>query len=125
MARFSEAKVKHRWPISRVDTNRAFEIATQLMTVVDMDVAGLNRDCAVEVATPDPEGFITKHFFPHFWVIWRKSGETVAYVEFVEPTRSILQLAVRDPKYNLREPLRIANLAELLGRTNFPPSHRH
>ena len=121
LARFYEAKAQYSWPLSRMDTNKAFQVATQLMTAVSMDVAGLNRDCAVEITEPEREGFLRKHFFPHYWVNWRKSGKAVAYIEFIEPTKSILQLDVCDPTYVLRAPLRIPNLAVLLAQTNTSP----
>jgi hypothetical protein len=116
--RFYEEKAKYSWPLSRLDTNKAFQMATQLMTAVSFDVGGLSRDCTLEITLPETQGFIKRHFFPQYWVIWRKSGETVAYIEFVEPTKTILQLDVRDAKYNRRELLRIPNLGILLDETN-------
>ena len=74
-ARFYEAKARYSWPMDRVDTNNALQIATQLMTVAGVDVARLNRECVVQIDLPDPEGFIRKHFFPDYWVAWWRPGE--------------------------------------------------
>ena len=116
--RFNADKARYEWPISRMDTNRAFQIATQLMATVSIDVAGLNRDCLVQVSFAEPRRGGTNHFFPNYTVIWRKPGQMVAFVEFVEPTKSVRQIHVTDPTYILREPIKIANLAVLLNQTN-------
>ena len=50
--------------------------------------------------------------------------EPVAYIEFIEPTRCIRQLDVRDPKYNLNRAIRIPDLATLLSQTNAPKEYR-
>ena len=115
-------RAKYKWSLSQMDTNRAFQIATQLMSAVDFDVERLNRDCAVEITSSNREGgSAEQHFFPDYWVIWRKSEKTVAFIQFLEPTKSIHQLHVYDPTYILREPIRITNLSSLLGQTNAPP----
>jgi hypothetical protein len=120
-ANFDNAKATYKWSADRMDTNRVFKIATDLMAAVGMDVAGLNRDFRIEIVQPEKEGFIKKHFFPHFWVNWRnKTGQAVAYIEFIEPAKYILQLRVEDANYILRDTIAIPNLAELLDRTNAP-----
>lgn len=118
---FYQAKEEYTWPISRFDTNQAFQMATQIMTAVELDVSALNQDCTVEIHVPKMEGFGGTHFIPDYWVTWRNKGKTVAFVEFVEPIRSIRQFIVKDPKYFLGGPIRIPNLAELLDQTNGPP----
>ncbi len=120
IARFYEAKAKYSWPMDRMDKNGAFQIATQLMAAVNIDVARLNREFPIEITTPETEGFIRKHFFPHYWVNWLKGEHAVAFIEFVVPTRSILQLRVEDTDYILRDPIAITNLAALLDQTNAP-----
>jgi len=79
-----------------------------------MDVDALNRDCVSEVSVVWPEGEDGKRFIPDYWVDWKKSGETVALVEFLEPTMSIGELYVDDPKYDLRPAVEVPHLRELL-----------
>jgi len=115
-----QVKAAYTWPISRLDTNKAFQVATQILRAIRMDAAALNRDCRREIYAPKPEALGGTHFFPDYWVTWRKAGELVAFIEFVEPTRCIRQLVVKDPKYVLRERIRVPNLARLLNQTNVP-----
>lgn len=117
---FEPVKKAYTWPISRLDTNRAFQVATQILTAVGMDVTALTRDCTIEISAPKPEASGGTHFIPDYWVNWKKDGKLVAFIEFVEPTRSIRQLKVADPKYILRERIKIPNLAQLLSQTNAP-----
>jgi hypothetical protein len=112
---------EHRWPIGRMDTNRAFQAATQIMSAVGMDVAALNRDCRVEIHVALPEGPRGKYFIPDYVVHWKKPGSLGAHVEYFEPTKSIHQLHVWDAKYILRKPMQVPNLAELLDQTNASP----
>ncbi len=106
------------WPVSRLDTNAAFHAATQIMTAARMDVRALNRDFTIDVHATMSEGPYGARFVPDYWVAWLKEGKSVALIEFFEPTRSIRQLVVFDPKYILREPIRVPNLAKLLSQTN-------
>jgi hypothetical protein len=108
----------HHWPISRLDTNRAFQVATQIMLAVGMDVSAMNRDCNIDIYVPMPEGARGKHFIPDYWVHWKKPGSLGAHVEYFEPTKTIHQLHVWDPKYILRKAAWTSNLAELLCQTN-------
>ena len=124
VSNFYAAKEKYTWPVSRIDTNLAFQIATQMLAAVKMNVAALNQNCVVEVTTAKLEETHDHLFVPDYWVTWRKSGEVKAFVEFVEPTRTIRQLDVSDPQYILREPIRVPNLAQLLNQTNsMPPTN--
>jgi hypothetical protein len=115
---FERVKAAYHWPISRLDTNAAFQVATQILSAVRMDVTALNRDCTLEVYAPRAEPVGGTHFIPDYWVTWRKAGELVAFIEFVQPTRSIRQFLVKDPKYILTERIRVRNLAVLLNQTN-------
>ena len=117
---FNRAKEEFNWPIDRMNTNKAFQIATQIMESAGMDVLSLNRDCSIEIVVSRPERAGGTHFVPNYWVTWRKPGKVMANIEFIEPTRSVRQLRVWDNKYILRAPVVFTNLAELLDQTNQP-----
>jgi hypothetical protein len=114
---------KYQWPISRLDTNAPYPLATQWLAAVRMDVAGLNRDCDMHVSVSpywnDVElGEIPKDkFTPMYCVWWSPKGTRGttggALVEVFLPTKTLLQLKVRDPKYILRPSLVFTNLAAL------------
>jgi hypothetical protein len=93
-----------------------------------MDVEALNRDCSV-VVQPDsdyvhpPQG----KFVPVYYVYWRKrnteagrGADVPAGLRVFTPDKALLQLRVEDPKYILRPPLVVTNLAFLLAQTNAP-----
>jgi hypothetical protein len=116
-------------PISRIDTNSAYQMATQWLSAVRMDVAGLNRDCRLSVTVDDayihaPAG----KFVPIYWVSWiPKNGEGVcaAGIRLFTPTKTLLDLRVDDPQYILREPLVFTNMGALFPgvapiHTNYP-----
>lgn len=120
-------RIKYKWPLSRMDTNTPYQLATQWLAAVSMDVNGLNRDCEVHVV-PDrywnnPK-FNAKTFVPIYEVYWlsRQNKAThfgdVASVRLFLPTKTLMSLRVEDPKYILRPPIVFTNLAELLSDTN-------
>lgn len=128
-----------RWPISRMDTTVPFQLATQWLAKLSMDVKSLNLDCKVHVAVSPfwnelrslgekPHG---ADFIPIYTVWWesvqnREQGSgSVAFVELFLPEKRLLQLIVSDEKYILRSPLNFTNLAKLFPgtamiRTNRP-----
>jgi len=130
---------QYTWPISRLNTNEAYKLATQWLAAVSMDVAAMNRDCDVTVEldslgfTPSPGKFV-----PIYYVSWMRKGykkgddvaslvsNDVATVEVFTPTKTLLQLRVEKPQYILRKPLIFTNLDSLLpgtGRVDIlPPS---
>jgi len=122
---YSNLRAHCLWPMSRMDTNAAYQIATQLLAAASMDVNALNRDCKVQIQAFTPEGRAGKHFVPVYWVYWvapsQEGRGITASIEFVLPTRTILQMHVKDSKYILRKPLEIANLDFLLSPTNSAP----
>ncbi|MGP8200375.1 MAG: hypothetical protein ACLQU4_12840 [Limisphaerales bacterium] len=120
---------KYRWPVSRIDTNTAYQLATQWLAAVHMDVAALNADCRLDVTVDNayvqaPPG----KFVPIYWISWiPRNGESpcAADVRLFTPTKALLQLRVEDPKYILRTPLVFTNLAALFPgiapiHTNYP-----
>lgn len=118
---------QYRWPKSQMDTNSAYQLATQWLSAAHMDVAGLNRDCRLHVephrfANQDLKG--TGKFVPIYEVYWlsaqnRSDGYgDVASVTLLAPTKTLMSLRVEDPKYILRPPIVFTNLAGLLAQTN-------
>jgi hypothetical protein len=128
--RFQES---YTWPISRINTNQAYQLATQWLAAIAMDVKAMNRDCHVtvhpdEIYVHPPRG----KFVPIYYVTWERRGyeisndpasanrKDVASIRLFTPTKTLLQLRVEDPKYVLRPALIITNLDSLLpgtGRT--------
>ncbi len=117
----------YTWPISRMNTNEAYHLATQWLAAVHMDVKGMERDCRVTVKPDDvyvhpPRG----KFVPVYDISWVRKGyvpngdvlnaisNDVASVMLFTPTKALLQLDVRDAKYILRKPLVFSNLDSLL-----------
>ena len=111
-------QASHTWPISRMETNHAYELATQWLTAASMDVEALNRDCSVTVELD--KAYVhppTGKFVPVYNVCWLKWGDQaagVASVRLFTPSKILLQLRVEDPKYILRPAIMFTNLAELL-----------
>jgi len=116
---------QYRWPSDRLDTNAPYNLATQCLAAISMDVAGLNRDCVMQTV-PAPHWnrfrwntpFTNATFTPIYYVYWvpREStdGFAAAAVELFAPDQILLSLTVEDPEYILRRPLHFTNLDELL-----------
>ena len=103
-------EIEYCWPSSRMDTNAAYQMATQWMARASMDIQALNRDCDVHVGADSANGYtIDSHFVPIYTVYWSsKSGEhngSLASVIFLAPTRKIILFRVEDSKYILRKPV--------------------
>jgi hypothetical protein len=128
-AGYAKLKAQYLWPMSRLNTNAAFQLATQILVAASMDVEALQRDCTVRIRALTPEGPDGKHFVPVYSVTWvskRAEGEDIgmgsgASIELLEPTREIRQLHVLSPEYILRKPLEIQSLESLLSQTNAAP----
>ena len=72
----------------------------------------------MEITVSKPEEWRGRYFVPDYFVSWKKSGKSVAFVEFLDPTESVRQLYVKDAKYLLGKRVRVPNLAGLLTQTN-------
>lgn len=130
---------QYKWPLSRINTNTPYQLATQWLAAVHMDVAGLNRDCEVHVV-PDRNwnnpAFHERTFVPIYEVYWlsplnkKKGYGDAASVKLLLPTKTLISLRVEDPQYILRPPIVFTNLYDLLSDTNrsipfhFPMPHR-
>ena len=119
---YVELKSQYLWPTTRMNTNTAYQVATQFLVAASMDVRGLERDCHASIRAFTPEGKTGQHFVPVYWVSWTKEGRVgaVAEVELFLPTKTIRQMHVNEAKYILRRPLVITNLDFLLSQTNAP-----
>ena len=110
---YGELRKQYLWPVNRMDTNMAYNIATQWLSMVSMDVKALTRDCNVHIEAYAPEGKNGQHFVPIYWVYWVKPEQegrrNSASVELFEPTKTILQLRVEDSEYILRKSLQVTN----------------
>jgi hypothetical protein len=120
---------KYKWPLSKLDTNTPYSLATQWLAAVHMDVAALNRECDVHVSVSpywnDVQlGQLPKDKFTPLYVVWwatrdrtRKPGTGGTEVELFLPTKELIQLTVSEPKYILRPPLVFTNLSALFPGT--------
>jgi hypothetical protein len=110
----------YTWPNSLIDTNQAYQLATQWMSAASMDIKALNRDCQITVETEDTYIHVPPGKFVPVYDIYWKSRDNVfggASVRLFTPTKTLLQLRVEDPKYILRKPLVFTNLAALFPGT--------
>lgn len=113
-----DLKAKYLWPIERRNTNAAYQLATQWLAAIQMDVQGIERDSQVHIWSWTPDGVDDKHFVPLYWVVWKKADGPVASVELLEPTHLMGQVNVDHSEYILRRPVVVTNLDSLLSQTN-------
>lgn len=118
-----EARTNYVLPISRFDSNRAFQVAVELMQKAGMDAERLNRDCRVRIGFPEQKGLFSHSFSPIYMVGWSPKtnafmpGDGGGGIEFIEPLRKVRALH-GDLKFNLRKPLETVNLVRLLTPEN-------
>jgi len=113
---------EYRWPKPRMDTNGAYQMATQWLAAARIDVAALNRDCRLQI---EPELFANQSvgngkFVPIYFVYWQSARNraegygNVASVKLFAPTKTLMSLRVEESKYIARSPLAFTNLSALL-----------
>jgi len=105
---FQALETRYHWPISSNDTNAAYQLATQWLNAVSIDVSALTRDCRVSIRSWMPRGPTSKEFVPLYWVSWGRDHEPVALVEFLLPEKKILQLRVEKSEYIHREQIKVS-----------------
>lgn len=117
-----QARSKYLWPMNEINTNAAYQMATQFLKAASMDVEALNTNCNLFVNSYIPEGKNGKYFVPIYWVVWSEKDKDHggASVELCLPTKALLQMHVNKSEYILRQPLQITNLDFLLSQTNAP-----
>ncbi len=118
---WSEDEKKFSWPATRFNATNAFREGVEILKKADVDVNGLERDCTRTVEAVWPDGEKADHFFPDYWIRWRKNTKTVAVLEFIEPTHAIQGLHIDESKYSLTKPVEIPNLKALLMDGGTPP----
>jgi len=111
---------EYSWPISRLDTNVAYQLATQWLAAASIDVAALNKDCDLHIQPFAIRKQGTNEcFLPVYWIFWTKGVEghgSTASIELFEPTKTLLQLRVEDSKYIHRSSLLTTNLMSASGQ---------
>ena len=112
------------YPIGLLDTKTPYQLATQWLASLSIDVKGLNHDSKPRVElSPFWNGLSKlgqkpkKSFVPIYFVWWKPKSEDGAYVELFLPKKMLIQLSVEDPKYILRKELVFTNLAALFPGT--------
>lgn len=122
------------FPENQVDNQAAYQLATQWLASLSVDVKALNRDCQLTVASSPVLNYvgsgkepIRRMFAPTYDVMWKSSNGPAAGVQLYLPDKLLIQLNIEDPKYNLRPPIIFTNLAALfpgtaLIHTNYPVS---
>jgi hypothetical protein len=124
---------QHSWSKTNADSQVAYQLATQWLAAVSMDVQGLNRDLRL-VVKPDSISHRPERgtFLPVYRVSsckkWKSTPgfnysnkpewEPVASVRVFVPTKTLMELRVEDSKYILRAPVVFTNLDFLLSQTN-------
>lgn len=139
-------KGEYSWPISRLDTNKALGIATEIMTAAGMNAEALNHDCDADIRASMTEGAHGSHFLPFYYVDWtvRDTNSAsyrlpesdvpgswerpllptvdgkmvVAHLTFLDPTRLIGSFHIYDPKYLMRRSSENLDLVKLLAPEN-------
>jgi hypothetical protein len=109
---FAELKKKYRIPLAEINTNAAFNLATQWLSAASFDVPALLRDWPVKVHT-SVQG---DHFVPFYVVEFGNAGE----VHLIEPERALLDLRVSKPGYKKRDKLTVPNRDWLMQQTDDP-----
>lgn len=119
-------------PENQVDNQGAYQLATQWLSSLSVDVKALNRDCRLTVSSSPVLNYvgngkdpIRRMFAPTYDIAWSSSNGPAAYVQLYLPDKLLIQLSIDDPKYNLRPPLVFTNMAALFPgvasiRTNYP-----
>ncbi len=81
----------------------AVTLARRWLTAAKMDTKRLDKECKVEVKYWQ----LGNAFVPLYWVRWYRDGALVAYVELFEPGAELRAIRVEDPRYNLRQAIRV------------------
>jgi hypothetical protein len=119
-------KERYVLPWSELNTNAARRLAAEWLAAAQVDLKALERDSTLEVRALS-QG---QTFVPVYTVLWKQPNaqlnqsshgdelETTAAVQLVLPERRLLLMHVSDPRYILREPLRVPNREQLLQSTD-------
>ena len=113
----------YQWPLSRLDTNAPYQLATQWLAEASMDVKALDADCT-RMVCPEMiyERGTNTAFVPIYTVGWTKKDRerevNTATVRLFLPKKVFIEMRVEDPKYMLGPPSVFTNIATWLAQTN-------
>ena len=121
-------------PESQMNSHAAYQLATQWLSSLSVDVNGLNRDCQLTIASPpvfncvgNGKEPIRRMFAPVYDIGWKSTNvlEPDATVQLYLPDKMLIQMSIDDSKHDLRPPLIFTNLAALFPghakiTTNYP-----
>lgn len=124
---------------SLLDTNSAYQLATQFLAKISVDVPKLERKYSPIIFQPSEkrqfgEGDSNNVIIPLFLIGWesqrqlsmnrlqRPGGLDPVFVEILGTTKELLSLHIRDTNFFLQPPLILTNAGELLGPLP-PPRH--
>jgi hypothetical protein len=119
-------------PENQLDNKGAYQLATQWLASLSVDIAALNRECELSVASSPVLNYvgsgkkpIRRMFAPTYDVTWKSSTGPAASVRLYLPDKLLIQLSIDDAKYNLQAPIIFSNLPSLFPgvsgvTTNYP-----
>ncbi len=113
-------RTRHAVPRSRMNPTGAYNLATQWLAAVSVDLKRLEADYPHRITVPWDLG---DYCVPLFTVEWSKpiegSGrrDVAAMVEVLEPERSLEQLVIERPEYMARGPIVVPDRGKLLQAT--------
>jgi len=118
---------EYNWPISRLDTNGAINIAHEFLALFRADLPSLDRDCRISVIATRPDiGRRDEHFTPFYYIQWVEKTNIdhpdagIAGVRFFLPSKTLFMIYISDPKYNLRDAVTFTELDEWIKKNSKP-----
>ncbi|HEY3853553.1 MAG TPA: hypothetical protein VGO67_04075 [Verrucomicrobiae bacterium] len=126
-----EVERYHEWAgtPSLINSNEAYQLATQWLSRVYVDVAALNAKYKATVGQPsfwrDPPARFGEQgsnltTLPLYYVSWSKGDYTAAKVGIFGPTKQMMGLTIEDASLCDRTYLVVTNQRELVYSTNVP-----
>jgi len=118
---FASIRTRYTMPLSRVNTNAVYCLATQWLAALSVDLRRLEADHPSRITVPWVLG---GQFLPLYTVEWSKPIEhssrrdVAAKVEVLEPERSLEQLVIEKPEYMMRPPITVPDRDKLLRQSN-------
>lgn len=114
-------RLRYTMPKSRMNPTSAYNLATQWLAAVSVDLKRLEADYPSRITVPWDFG---DQSVPLFTIEWSKPIEgsrrrdVAARVEVLEPERSLEQLIIEKPEYMTRGPIVVPDREKLLKVTN-------
>lgn len=103
---------------SQVNTNEAYNMATQFLAKAFVDVSRLSTSSIVTI-----QPWVILHMTTSKYTVqWERNGKPVVKVVLSPPKAELWTLRVEDPDLILRKPLEVTSLDYLLSQTNAPPA---